>query len=238
MEIPSENKNSSEVGLMNSPTVRVALFPLGIDNNTRLVDGFLSEKSPIFDRTLPRIKIELRSSISKNNSVGVWVLHSSGCRTATISYLFHKWLFDNLNKQESLLFFEFPEVTLDSMIFSALRARSLGFSRKSIRKTLKFLGKLLFGKSPPSHERWIGYRGSFHLSIERQERQASSKRVPKYTGWRRHQNDQGSKAPPKEDPFDLIPVDENDNVTIFLQKVKEVHSGQSTIFINQLRINL
>lgn len=239
MEIP-EAKLQPKIGIINSPTVRVVNSSRLRENNitTRFVDGLLSERGPSFDRATGRIITEIRSSISKNDIHVIWVLSSSGDKTAVISYLFHKWLFESLTTKEKLVFFDIPAVLRNPMIYSALRASALGYSRKAIRKSLKALSLLLFGRVPPTYESWIGYRGTFELSIEKTERQVRRKQVPKYTGWRRHQNDQGSIAPQREEPFPLIPIDENDNVSLFLEKVKEVQNGQSTIFINDIRIQL
>jgi hypothetical protein len=121
------------------------------------------------------------------------------------------------------------------MIYSALRARSLGIPMKTIRRVLK-ISPLLFSQEAPSQSRWIGYR-TYFLSIEKEVRQMNQPKY-RYSGWRRHQNDQGSFGPHKEDPFPLEPVIGDDNISLFLQFVKEINSGKSEIYYNELRIKV
>lgn len=180
--------------------------------------------------------LKIRSSTSYNGRIDSWILHSSGCRKSIVTYLFHKWLFQSLTKTEWELFVEFPEVVRDPIIYSALRASNIGYSHKTIRKSLR-LSSGLINRNPPSIERWLGYR-SFYLSFEKQKSQTSKRTPQKYTGWRRHQNDQGSLAPPKEDPYFLEPLYENDFSQNFLNICEKVEIGQSVIFINEFRINL
>jgi len=142
-----------------------------------------------------------------------------------------------LNKTEKELFFDLPEITKNNMIFSALRARSIGYSLKSIRKSLRLASLLLFSQKAPTVERWNGYK-TFRLLVEKEIVPRSQQKVQKYSGWKRHQNDQGSLGPPKEDPYYLDVVHENDNISLFLELVKEVNSEKSEIFINNIRIKL
>lgn len=203
----------------------------------RLVGVFCQEVRPSLDGPKERVHIlKLRSSTSYNGREDTWVLQSSGCRASVIQYLFHKWLFQSLTRREWELFCEFPETVRDPLIYSALRASKNGYSQKVIRKSLKFASPLL-NRRMPSLERWLGYR-SFLLSFEKRKHQKSTQAVQKYTGWRRHQNDQGSMAPPREDPYFLEPLIENDFSQNFLNICKMIENGQSTIFINELRIIL
>lgn len=171
---------------------------------------------------------EIRSSISTKSHTFHWSLSPSGDRKSVVSYLFHKWLFGNLSKQERLLFYDIPESTTEDIIFAALKARALNYPMDSIRKSLKYSSFLIFGRKPPTIERWLGYR-SYQLTFELIIRHTNARKVKRYTGWRRHQNDQGSLAPPKEDPFDIVPLIENDNISTFLQIVKEVADRKSVV---------
>jgi hypothetical protein len=45
----------------------------------------------------------------------------------------------------------------------------------------------------------------FLLLVDSEIIQAPSSGIERYTGWKRHQNDQGSLSPHKEDPFPLVP---------------------------------
>lgn len=234
----SEITSESSGGIISTPTLRV--IPSSIrkkKNITRPVEVLIQGERPNFVRPKLLVHLVLNSSISIEGFDSLWFLDSDGSRKSIIKFLFHKWLFSSLTKIETVFFFELPESTNDSMIFSALRARRLGFPLKMIRKALEKFGSFLFGKKPPSKETWIGYR-SFRLSIERIERQVSQKHTPRYSGWKRHQNDHGSLGPPKEDPFYLEPLIENDNISIFLQIVKEINSGKSETIINDKRYRI
>jgi hypothetical protein len=166
----------------------------------------------------------------------VWTLRSSGRRSRIVSYLFHKWLFGTLSREEEILKYDLDEFTRNNMIFSALRARSIGIPMRTIRKVLK-ISPILFREPAPTKERWNGYK-TFSLEINKEVSPNKERKGIKYSGWKRHQNDQGSLGPEKEDPFYLIPNDENDVISLFLQICKEVNSGKSEILLNQLRIKL
>lgn len=207
-------------------------------NITRPVGVFKSSgKSNLGSPKSTMKTVVIHSSISITPRASKWILRSSGRRKTIVSYLFHKWLFSSLTKTETHLFFDLREVTTEDMIYSALRARMIGTSLKTIRKVLKQYGLVLFGQKPPSVERWNGYR-TFQLSLEHKESQFEHRRVKRYSGWKRHQNDHGSLGPPKEDPFYLEPSDENDNISLFLTICKAVSSGESEILINNTRIKL
>jgi len=108
---------------------------------------------------------------------------------------------------------------------------------KTIRKTLRITSPLIFREPSPTLERWNGFK-TFYLEINKVVSPNNERKGIKYSGWKRHQNDQGSLGPEKEDPFYLIPNDENDVISLFLQICKEVNSGKSEIHINQLKVKI
>lgn len=230
MELSSKTEFLGEI---KTPTNRITRSSKRTDI-IRPVGVFLQDKSPISGSKRLKYIFRLRTSISYNSMETSYVLRSIGRRSTIIQYLFHKWLFGELTKLEKEVFLLLPDVLSNNMIYSALKARTIGFSKKNIRKTLRIFSKLLFFKEPPSFERWIGYR-SFLLSIKKEERYLAPQKIKRYSGWRRHQNDQGSLAPQREDPFFLEPEDENDNISLFLLIIEQVTSGQSEIFINHMR---
>lgn len=235
-------KNSESQGPMLikttlAPTVRPSHFlKIQVNDKDRLVEAINQIKG--IKTRKPEFVLRIQSSISKESRSVSWVLRSSGRRKSIVAYLFHKWLFSELTKQERIIFFELREVTLDNQIYSALRASNLGYSRSHIRDTLKGLSFLLWKKKPPTIESWKGYR-TFYLSIEREERHRTEMIVPKYTGWRRHQNDQGSLVPQKEEPFYSEPLIENDTLSIFLESLKEMKEKSNvrhTVIINNIKV--
>lgn len=221
---------------MKTPTYRLTRSNLETDIN-RPVGVFFQEESLPKKTLKPKFVMRLRTSISLNSVETSYVLRSIGRRTTVIQYLFHKWLFAELTRTEYEIFLLLPEVITNNMIYSALRARTIGHSKKTIRKTLKHFSELIFLQKPPSFERWIGYR-SFLLSIEKEKRYIAPQKIKRYSGWRRHQNDQGSIAPQKEDPFPLEPDVVNDKLSLFLNIIEQVKSGKSEIFINNLKVIL
>lgn len=237
MEISSKN-NENQSGVINTPTSRTNSFLFQGEVSVRPVEVFLPGNVHLNDGTERLFRLKRQSSISTNATRKVWIIRSqSGRMKSIVNYLFHKWLFAELTKKERLLFHDLHETLTNSMIYSALRASALGYSKVSIRRALKYSSKILFGNSAPSIEKWEGYR-TLKLSFEIEERRTSERKVQRYSGWRRHQNDQGSMAPQREDPFYLEPLIENDTLTIFLEIVKEIDSGSRELFINQLRISL
>lgn len=238
MEVPKKVIRSTVLSVNKHTDPPVNFSSIPGENINRSIEVFFEETRPQLSGSRYLFVLRLRSSISTNNTSIVWLLRSNGRRRTIISYLFHKWLFANLTSEEKIIFLEFPEVLKNNMIFSALKAKTIGFSLKTIRKAMKYTSELLFGEKPPSHKRWVGYR-TFSLEISKEVRHAKKRHVTKYTGWRRHQNDQGSMGPPKEDPFFIEPSFENDNIHLFLEIVEKINSGESEIYISpSIKVNL
>lgn len=234
MEIPKVASNRREL-YIKSPAYRVTSLLSEKSEYYSFRRRFLYRR-PSLEGRVPKSILRIRSSISINSQSREWLLRTdSGRRSTIVNYLFHKWLFASLSKKEKLLLYDLKESTFDPMIYSALKASYL-VSKKTIQKALILTSHLLFGRKPPTFERWIGYR-TFRLEIETQ-RGHPTKRGKRYSGWRRHQNDKGSLAPHNEDPFYITSFDENDNITTFLRICNEINSGRPEIYINNLRIKV
>jgi|ADurb_Total_1213_FD_contig_61_1468594_length_1149_multi_5_loop_2 hypothetical protein len=181
--------------------------------------------------------IKLRSTVNIQPWEEWYVLRSEGRRATVISYLFHKWLFAELTREERLVFYTFPEVLTDSYYYIALRASNSGYSKKTIRKAVETYKYLFSERKGITFERWMGYR-TFLLSISIEKRYAPTRKGKKYSGYVKHYKDHGSIAPPKEDPFYLTPKDEDDKLSIFLQVCETIVSGKSEFFFNNIRVKL
>lgn len=238
MEIQKAIQYSPEFGsLKYTDLPSLTLLSDDIKLVTRPVGVFNREKTPALRPKKNLVSFKVVSSLTSNQTRIVWIIRSSGRRSRVINYLFHKWLFGQLSNLERLVMYDLREFTEYNMIyFSALRARSIGYSMRTIRKSLT-VSTLLFGIPNPSLERWNGYK-TFALEITKIVSANEPLKGKKYSGWKRHQNDQGSLGPQKEDPFYLIPNDENDVTSIYLQICKEIDSGKSEILINEYRIKL
>lgn len=235
MEIPKVASTRREL-YIKSPAYRVTSSHLGEIEYYSSRRRFLYRRPSLEGQNNRLSTLRIRSSISINSHSKEWLLRSdSGRRSTIVNYLFHKWLFASLSKMEKLLFYDLKESTFEPMIYSALRASNL-VSKKTIQKALILTSLLLFGRKPPTFERWLGYR-TFRLEIETQ-RGHPPKKGQRYSGWRRHQNDKGSLAPHNEDPFYITSFVENDNISIFLQICNEINSGRPEILINNLRIKV
>lgn len=183
-------------------------------------------------------KLVIPSSISTNTFLERWnVFSPSGKRSVIVSYLFHKWLFAELSKEERILFFDLRESTIDPQIYLSLKANTSGISKKIIRKSLELFSFVIFRKQAPSLKKWIGYR-TLPFSIEKERILRSQRYVKKYSGWRRHQNDHGSLGPPKEDPFYFDPFDQIDLTPYFIPICEGIMNGKSVFIINDIRITI
>jgi len=239
MEISSKSPQYGTKLNLETPTYRLIPSSLKETNINRTVEVFNLSKCPPLSglKSHCSYTMTIYSSYSTPTASVIWVLRSSGRRVTVVNYLFHKWLFGTLNNNERLVFFDLPESSKNDMIYSALKARAIGHSMKTIRKALVYSAFLLFGKQPPTNLRWVGYR-TYTLSIEREVRHVPERKVKKYSGWKRHQNDHGSLGPPKEDPFYSEPFDSFDNISSFLQICDEIKHSKSDVFINNIRVKL
>lgn len=178
------------------------------------------------------------SSFKKSASSEVyWNIRSSGRKSTVYTFLFHKWLFSNLAKEESELFFSLPMTISDPMIFAALRARSTGIPMKIIRQVLEKFSLILFNRKPPTYSRYVGYK-TYVLQISSDVQHYTPKRLKAYSGWSRHHKVEKGGRSSYEDPYPADLFDENDNVSHFLLICKLKQTGEPEVFINNLRIKL
>lgn len=157
-----------------------------IKNSIKLVSDqsevFTSFRGPIFQ--YPIVK-----SIDRNNGVlRRWIVFSNGKRSVLVKYLYGKWLWDELNVQERLLFFSLKEVTEDLTIYLSLKAQILGVSKVTLRERLrrnKWFSELRY----ISRQSYLSVKGrTFYLL---KEEEIILRRTPKYSGYTRHYKDKG-----------------------------------------------
>jgi len=117
-----------------------------------------------------------------------WYVISSGKRSTLFRYLFLKWLWDELTSQEWKYVLNLPEFFRQKEFIACARALATGISKKDIRERLNsFLA--LTGIKPLSQDR---YRGLKRIRYEFCEFERAVTPAKKFSGWVRHQNDQGS----------------------------------------------
>jgi len=117
------------------------------------------------------------------------LVFSQGSRAKVVEYLWLKFLWDELSKQEFRLFLTLPEVLNSEIKMNALKAILL-FPKKIIRKRLNKFEKLLSLKIS-SKERYHGFRS--RLDVEIYEIKRKLHRSPKYSGYCRTPSAVGSK---------------------------------------------
>lgn len=134
--------------------------------------------------------VSSNSASSYDGGRVVWNVISSGRRSIVFKYLFLKWLYDELTQQELKFVLDLPEFHTSSgkEFFACMKMLANGFSKSEIRTRLNGLRKLLDQK-PWSAEMYRSLKQVKLFLIEVEFREPPAE---KYSGWVRHQNDQGS----------------------------------------------
>lgn len=103
------------------------------------LNGTNVEKFNSHIRRKRTFNIKTISDILHNGAIERWIVISSGRRSVLVRYLFLKFLYDELTKEEYKIFLSFNEVTSIVPIYFALRARYKGYKKKYIRKVLEII---------------------------------------------------------------------------------------------------
>jgi len=109
--------------------------------------------------------------------------------------LFGKLLWDELNSQESRVFWVLPEVTTDLTIYLSLKALAFGLSRSLLRKRLES-GQIL-GFKYISRQTYLTLKGRVNFFLI--EEQVTLRRTAKFSGYTKHYKDKGSLAPERDE---------------------------------------
>jgi len=142
---------------------------------------------PRFGGPFKTFSVALFSDREKGFEIRLLV-HSQGSRAAVNRYLWLKFLWDNLTRDEMRLFLALPENLNDEIKFAVLRTVLL-FPKKVIRTRLnQVLTKLEM--KPFLRENYLGYK---RLDVEIHEITRRLPRVPKFSGWIKSSSAKGSK---------------------------------------------
>lgn len=133
------------------------------------------------------------------------LVYSQGSRAKVVEYLWLKFLWDELTKQEFELFLILPE-TLNSEIKIAVLRSLLILGKKVVRERLVHAQTLL-GLTQSSRIRYQGYK---RLDVEIKEFTRRLIRVPKFSGWVRSLSAVGSKRPGGPRELEPLAIIEND----------------------------
>lgn len=183
----------------------------------------MNQKLPV----LPKFKgpffhweVEISTDRNKSTSNRFLIL-SSGRRGAVFNFLWLKFLWDQLTKDEYLLFLSLPETLKDDRIFGFLQ-NLLIFPKKLLRKRLNNLENNL-GLVESSRKRYLGTK-RLHLQIHWIERNLP--KVAKYSGYVKSPSSVGSKRLKKtqlpETAFEKEYIIENQINWFYLLSVDEI----------------
>jgi len=142
---------------------------------------------PRFLGPFKKFSISISISYEKGTDSRLLV-YSQGSRAKVIKYLWLKFLWDELTKQEWRLFYALPEILNSEIKVAALRAvlvQGKKITRDRLNQALKLLGKETY-----TREQYLGYK---RLDVEISDFTRSLPKVPKFSGWIRSSSAKGSK---------------------------------------------
>jgi hypothetical protein len=130
---------------------------------------------PKFKGSFKSFSVSSHTNREKGIDVRLFV-YSQGSRTAVVKYLWLKYLWDELSKEEMRLFLTLPETLNSEIKVNALRAvLILGKkrTRNRLNEILTFLQRETYNREY--------YQGIKNLSVDIYEEQRSMARVPKFS---------------------------------------------------------
>lgn len=142
---------------------------------------------PRFEGPFKTFSVALFSDREKGIETRLLV-YSQGSRAAVNRYLWLKFLWDELTRDEFKLFLALPETLNDEMKYATLRVVLL-FPKKVIRERLNRILERLKEDNFP-RESYLGYK---RLDVEIHEITRRLPRVPKFSGWIKSSSAVGSK---------------------------------------------
>jgi len=159
---------------------------------------------PRFGGSFRTFSVALFSDREKGYEIRLLV-YSQGSRAAVNRYLWLKFLWDNLTRDEMKLFLSIPENLNDEMKYAALRAVLL-FPKKVVRERINRVLRRL-GEKEFLRENYLGYK---RLDVEIYEITRRLPRVPKFSGWIKSSSAVGSKRPQGPSCLEPLAIIEND----------------------------
>lgn len=136
---------------------------------------------------------------------------SQGARIKVHRYLWLKFLWNELTKDEWLLFISMPETLNSDIYYNALRAINK-VGKKKVRNRL-ITTPYIEDRDKPTKDRYRGYRC---IDVEIFYDRRRLPKVPKFSGYVKSSSQVGSKRPQKSSFLDLIiPTGEDYSERIF-----------------------
>jgi hypothetical protein len=178
---------------------------------------------PKFKGSFKSFSVSSHTNREKGIDVRLFV-YSQGSRTAVVKYLWLKYLWDELSKEEMRLFLTLPETLNSEIKVNALRAvLILGKkrTRNRLNEILTFLQRETYTRE--------SYQGIKNLSVEIYEEQRSLARVPKFSGWIKSSSAKGSKRSSGPSYLEPLAINENDFKEIEIDWYQLITVGDSIL---------
>jgi len=163
---------------------------------------------PSFKGGFKSFSIAISTNREKGTESRLLVL-SQGSRAKIVNYLWLKFLWDELSRDEMELFLHLKEILDSDIPFAALRAVMI-VGKKKVREVLNTT-PLISEDKRPSRERYLGYK---RLDVEIQRIERRLPKVPKFSGWIRSSSAVGSKSSRGSSFLDPLAIIENDYTDI------------------------
>jgi hypothetical protein len=109
--------------------------------------------------------------------------------------LFGKWLWDELNRFENMVFWSLSEITSEQTIYLSLKAFAFGIPKKLLRKRLE-KARILFGLNSISRQQYLSLKGQLNCIFI--EETITLRPTIKYSGYTKHYKDKGTLGTERE----------------------------------------
>jgi len=160
---------------------------------------------PRFSGGFKKFRVTLSTNREKGTSSGKLV-YSQGSRAKVVKFLWLKYLYDELTKEEWGLFYLLPEILDSELKVSALRAILL-VGKKKVRKIFEE-SHIIPEEERTSRLQYQGYLASLDVEIYDFTRKLPI--VPKFKGWIKSSS-QKDRNSSKKSPSRLEPLAINEN---------------------------
>lgn len=144
----------------------------------------------------PLLSYHIVKSIDRETGIlRRWTVFSQGKRSTLVNYLYGKLFWDELNTQESRIWWYLSEITTDRSIFLCMKALGFGIPKSLIRKRALKL-KELIGFHFITRQQYLTIKGRINFFF--MEETVNLRRPTKFSGYTKHHNDKGSLGSERE----------------------------------------
>jgi hypothetical protein len=162
----------------------------------------------------------------ENGTADYLLVFSQGKRVKVHRYLWLKFLWNELTKDEWFLFISMPETLNSNLIYNSIRAINLK-GKKWVRNRL-IDSPFLDSKDIPTKDKYRGYQG---LKVEIHFENRRLPKVPKFSGYVKSSSQVGSKRSRKSSFLDLIIATGEDYSEVVFDWFAYLTVGESYTFL-------